>query len=422
MLRLFISLYLVIILGISLINSATEYLWQQIAPEEQNELSFLTDVIESTSSLISNDLEFIQYQQQTNFTLTKVAINDIAWLDEQQKRLHSGKSVVIYTPAEALIVYIKSSYNDDIYQFGPFITAGVDEQLKYVLMLFSYILLAIIIILWTKPIWRDLLYLSAIAKQIDNNEQLAVHPVKSRSAISPIVKTIQQMATRIQMLIEEQKQFINSVSHELRTPLSRLRFSIALLESSNEKIENSNANNRNHDIEQDVKEIETLIDELLSYARLEHISQQQMKTPVNISAVITEQCKKLQRGTVITLNNKIQEDIVCACNQHLFDRATQNLITNALKFAHEKVNVEAHIDQSANLLIVTITDDGPGVPEELLNDLFEPFKRADKNNKHSGYGLGLSIVKKAALWHNGTCTVRNSSHGGAIFSLMIPIS
>jgi len=221
------------------------------------------------------------------------------------------------------------------------------------------------------------------------------------------------MAARIQLLIQEQKQLVNAVSHELRTPLSRLRFSFALLNNIEEK--------QQKEIEQDIEEIEALVDEMLSYSRIEHVAQRQKNNMVNISELLINQVEKHQRSTHIALNQEISPLLNIYCNGELLERACQNLITNAIRYAKQQIIITAKIQH--NQLMISVDDDGEGIPKEEWTTIFEPFHRIDqsRNKALGGYGLGLAIVKKAADWHQGQCFVSESSLSGVSFTLTIPL-
>jgi two-component system OmpR family sensor kinase len=162
------------------------------------------------------------------------------------------------------------------------------------------------------------------------------------------------------------------------------------------------------------------VDEMLGYSRLEHIAQHQKKTKINVSELLNNQIEKLQRGSHIRLVHNIDESILCHCYGDLLERATQNLITNAIRYARSEVIVSASI--SSTYFTIKVEDDGCGIPPEDRADLFKPFSRVDKSRdkQNGGYGLGLAIVKKVIDWHNGQYFIEDSLQGGALFTLRIP--
>jgi len=413
MIRLFISLYLVVIIGLLTINWGSEFLWRQFAQHNSYELTQISNMARSLPYLLKQEQKTkISFFEVTGIPLTYVSVNDISWLSHQKKNLNTGEPVVIYNKNDQPSIYIQNNSTEQLIQLGPFPLQQTDKLTKYLILLGSYILLALFISLWIQPVWRDLRYLKTTAAQIKQNNFTIIGQNRSRSPISAIVKAFNNMASTITNLLAEQKQLINAVSHELRTPLSRLRFSLALVE--NIKTEQS------AEINQDISEIECLIDEMLSYSRIEHVSQELSKSQVNITELLINQVEKLQRGTHIKLKINIADHLVFSCQGELIERACQNLIVNAI--GHAKAEVIVLANTQNRQLTITVCDDGNGIPLANRNEVFNAFHRLDKsrNKNHGGVGLGLAIVKKAMDWHRGQCIASESTLGGASFIITIP--
>ncbi len=411
MLRLFVSLYLVVIVAIFTINLASEAIWQRLnSHESEQQLNTIT-LSEQLGKLITDKQQLTQLNNH-GLTLQLISTNDIAWLPEQQQQLNLGKAVSLYDLQQRHFIYVKTAINNQLLQIGPFEHDVAPTYLKITILVLSYVLLAVVIALWTRPIWNDLKQLTRLAHAIDNHQELAEEPPKSRSPIAAIVKTVNQMAARIKYLINEQKQLVNAVSHELRTPLSRLRFSFAMLKNIEEEQQQA--------IEQDIVEIETLIDELLSYSRIEHLCQEKHQSQANISELLNNQIEKHHRTSNITIIGNIPNDIEIRCNGELLERACQNLITNALRYAKHNIAISAGL--TAQTLEICVEDDGKGIAPEYWQSLFEPFSRVERSRdkNQGGYGLGLAIVQKACDWHQGKCTISHSNLGGACFTISIP--
>lgn len=410
MIRLFLSLYLVIILGILLINLTAEQVWQNIQQESNHELAnsklmvqrVIVPLIDSQAGTIDEQLQSISVKSPQDFV----------WLPEQQKQLDNGEVVVNFDSSGSVLFYYYHARLNKIFEIGPFEQASPSAGKVWLLKLLSYGLLAIVIALWTRPVWRDLNQLTTISQRIDNND-FSLQPVTNHhSPIYPIVRTVNKMANRISQLLSEQKYLVNAVSHELRTPLSRLRFSLALLTNiEKEQLE---------DIENDVEEIEHLVQEMLDYARLEHVAAQQAFAEINIVQLLEQQGLKHARSSNIKIDiSTSQQSIFWVCNAQLVERACQNLITNALRYANSIVKVSV-IEEHGDLTI-TVEDDGVGIDPKEWPHVFAPFSRVDKsrNKQQGGYGLGLAIVKKSSLWHDGDCEVGRSNLGGAKFTMRL---
>jgi signal transduction histidine kinase len=417
--RLFINLYVVIICGLLAINFVSEQIWSHYA-NESDELIYSQRFIELLPQLISpSEREINLVSSSLNVPVSVISIADVAWLDEQLAQLKRGHSVTQYNEQDEIVFYVKVPHENMMYQIGPFVNPQAMSQNLYVkwgILALSYFLLAAVIAVWIRPLWRDLHQLNQMAAAIADGD----HAVKlSRHSISPInhvVVTFHQMAHRIKRLLDDQKHLVNAVSHELRTPLSRLKFALVLLPTSDKASVN--------DMEQDIKEIEILVDEMLGYARLENMNQHIDKSSVDLSMLINEQLSKLVFVLPLNINKNIPSSLLYVCNAKLIERIIQNLLVNATRYAKNTINISLNIDNQE--LILLIEDDGVGIADSEAGKVFEPFYRLEslgessESSSGTGFGLGLAIVKRICDWHLATCKVERSSLGGCKFILSFP--
>jgi len=430
MFRLFVSLYLAVVIGLLTINWASETLWlylsqhintSSISQKESSlpsqfipaELTHTMALAKSLPVLIQADENKRQlFEKQTGLALSIFSEHDIAWLEEQEALLQQGEPLVTYNQKEQWVIYIESAQDQKIYQLGPLITPPNEQPyIKYLILVFSYLLLAAFLALWTRPIWADLLQLKSMAEKITLGDLEVKQKVNTGSPTAIVVQTFVDMASQITRLIAEQQQLVNAVSHELRTPLSRLRFSLAMMKNIDPI--------QLDEINKDVQEMENLIDEMLGYARIESISQSMHKSNVNMSELLFHHVDKQQRATDKTLTLVMDKNLFFHCHGSLIERACQNLITNAVRYAEQQVVICAKIEEKE--LIITVSDDGCGISTEDQDKIFKPFTRINKsrNKEDGGFGLGLAIVKRIVDLHQGHCHVKHSSLGGCKFILRI---
>jgi len=426
--RLFINLYLVIILGLLSINWLSEQLWLNFVaseplPEQQwhylEKVAKFLPLLSAENSQSNSDI-VNKLSTTLNVPITIVPMNDFSWLSEQTEKLLAGDVVLNYDEKGNVIFYVKLLDNANIYQLGPFnrnlqLEARY-QYFKWIFLCISYLLLAGVIALWSRPLWKDLNQLTTMAGDIANGKLDVDIYTNNHSPIKQIVITFKDMAHRIIRLLSDQKQLVNAVSHELRTPLSRLRFSLAMLEGANEE--------QRKEMVQDVSEIETLIDEMLSYARLENINQDIKKSSVELTALITTQVGKLRRISDVNIKWQQPKPYFYHCNENLIERAIQNLSTNALRYANN--NIEISLVITRHQVKIIVEDDGSGISEHDKDKVFEPFCRLeshrnrDKNQQQGGYGLGLAIVQRICEWHKAYCTLSKSNLGGCQFIITLP--
>lgn len=232
-----------------------------------------------------------------------------------------------------------------------------------------------------------------------------------------------RMADHIQRLVGVQREMIHGVSHELRTPVARIRFGVQMIEDC-EDLEMLRS--QLSAIDGDIQELDELIDEILTYARLEQggpiMAVQRTDIVETVEQVVREQ-KSTRPDLEITASipDAARQAPWAEAEPRYIHRAIQNLVGNATRYASARVLVECHFDDQT--MRIDVHDDGPGIPEEEWDKVFTAFARLDdsRTRKSGGYGLGLSIVRRILYWHGGQAFVgRSEKLGGACFTLVWP--
>jgi two-component system sensor histidine kinase RstB len=242
-------------------------------------------------------------------------------------------------------------------------------------------------------------------------------------SVGRLASAFNNMAMQLQQLLTIQREMVRAVSHELRTPVARLRFGLEMLGDAP-----TTALRRKYQdgMDNDIQELDRLVDEMLTYARLEQgappLQFQLVDLDALLDQVLSEQALlrpevHLQRGT-----EPGAQPVMVEGELRYLHRALQNLVTNAMRHAETWVRVSYHLTTTHCQL--DVEDDGPGVPEEEWERLFTPFLRLDDSRTRAsgGHGLGLSIVRRIIHWHAGRALIATSdSLGGARFSLVWPL-
>ncbi|WP_097460796.1 ATP-binding protein [Mangrovitalea sediminis] len=249
--------------------------------------------------------------------------------------------------------------------------------------------------------------------------------VDNVSIVDRLSEAFNSMAEHIQRLVQVQQEMIHAVSHELRTPVARIRFGVQMIEDCTDE---ATLHKQLVGIDSDIQELDELIDEILTYARLEQGGPILATQTVNLQEVV-EQVVREQQMTRPNLNIHAVVDLTSDDWKYVdvepryIHRAIQNLVGNATRYAAGEVRVHCHFGEET--CRVDVEDDGPGIPEEDWERVFTPFARLDdsRTRKSGGYGLGLSIVRRILYWHGGQAFVsRSEDLGGARFSLVWPRS
>jgi signal transduction histidine kinase len=227
------------------------------------------------------------------------------------------------------------------------------------------------------------------------------------------------MAARMQTMIAARDRLLHGISHEMRSPLARLRLHAELLraESGAQHAARLGA------IDREISRIDTLVDEILTMARLEradvlifeHCPLAPLIEDGVRSAMVEAEASRI--GIVVHT-----DDLTIPCAPPLLARAIDNLLRNAIQYAPAESRIEVCARAAGACVEISVADMGPGVPEAALKDIFDPFYRASNAAHDGGYGLGLAFVRQVAALHGGTAEAQNREGGGLRVTLRLPIA
>ncbi len=257
--------------------------------------------------------------------------------------------------------------------------------------------------------------------------------VRVSSTVSPrkdelgkLGKDFDQMAARLESLMTSQQRMLRDVSHELRTPLARLQVALELARTKS-KGESKHEHDR---IESEAQRLNHLIGQILELVRMEQQEFTLTLANENVSNIVRNISKdanfeaiKQNKGVVLTSI----EDYNVEVNAELLSRAIENIVRNAVRYTPKDTNVEISVEKNIEnecYFTITVKDFGPGVPNEALEHLFEPFYkvRSREGVDSSGYGIGLTIADHAVRLHNGSISAKNGKASGLIITIELPIS
>lgn len=231
-----------------------------------------------------------------------------------------------------------------------------------------------------------------------------------------LARDFNRMGARLQSLIGSQRQLLRDVSHELRSPLARLRVALALAERANAE-ERARLWPR---LTQECDRLEALIDEILTLARLDADSG--AACPIDLAGLVA----RLRNDYALSApEREIRSELAPGLDlsgwPDMLERALDNLLRNALRFSPADRPVEIRAERHGERLLLSVRDQGPGVMEEYLARLGEPFYRAPGQSA-PGHGLGLAIARRAAERHNGRLILANHPEGGFVANLDLPLA
>jgi signal transduction histidine kinase len=244
---------------------------------------------------------------------------------------------------------------------------------------------------------------------------------RRRDEIGQLARDFDAMAGRIENLVGSQRRLLRDVSHELRSPLARLTVALQLARDR-EGVQAAEALDR---IERETGRLDDLIGQLLLLERLEARAPDAEAEDFDLCDLLNEVVDDASFEASAT-QRWVEFETVSRCPMRgypaLVRSALDNVLRNAVRHTAEETAVEVLIDCGEQRAEITIRDHGPGVPDEHLETLFEPFSRvADARERSTGgAGLGLAIARRAVEVHGGTVTARNHPEGGLEITIRLP--
>jgi signal transduction histidine kinase len=328
---------------------------------------------------------------------------------------------VFYDSADAPILYQRIPGTRLLLALGPLPQDLQSGWLDVLVTSAYYALVALILLLWIRPFYRDLSRLRGAAAEFGKEDFSTRVELNAKSNIFPVAQSFNAMADRIEYLVSAHRELTNAVSHELRTPLARFKFSLEILARSNDPQKRQQYLDN---MKADVVELEQLIDEMLSYARLSEQNLLMKLVDVDLRQWLQQELSTYANEPVrVACSFSIQPptaDYRSTFNPELMARALHNIVRNGLRYARSTIDVHAQLD--AETATIRICDDGPGIPPDMQEKIFEPFSRLEtsRDKASGGYGLGLAIAARILQRHQGRVTAAGCEPNGTCFALTWP--
>jgi signal transduction histidine kinase len=229
--------------------------------------------------------------------------------------------------------------------------------------------------------------------------------VEGHDDVARLAESFNRAASQIEQLVQAHKTLLANASHELRTPLARIRLAIELMKQSADPI-------RRAGLEEDIKELDRLVDEILLASRLDAVAENMAAEELDLLAVAAEECARYDdthlEGTSINLRG----------DPWLLRRLLRNLLDNAIR--HGAPPTEVRIARGAGSATIQVWDSGPGVPAAEFAKVFEPFYQPKDGRNRVGNGLGLALVRQIARRHGGDARCVLMEDGRSCFFVSLP--
>ena len=246
---------------------------------------------------------------------------------------------------------------------------------------------------------------------------------KRRDEIADLVRDFDSMAGELRKQIVSERNLLSGVSHELRSPIARIRLALALARSPDSR-EREEMLDR---IEQDTIQLDSMLERILTVARLESGQYKPKFESLSLNEVVDEVLSDARfeaAATNVSINYADDALVNVSGDPGLLRSAIENAVRNAIFYSGQSGTIDVRLRVEEGDAVLTVRDNGKGVPEEALPLLFKPFYRVDdsRGTTTGGMGLGLAIVRNAVVAHGGTVSARNVSPHGLQVEFRLPVS
>lgn len=416
--KLTLSLIIIILCGTFGIGWAIDqYVANRSDDANKDIISYYQDLGYQFATSLDNITQIEPFIQQWNKRnsnqLSLVAQKDFPLPSELESDFIDGKVLVLESDGKLSLHYFLPN-KSLVLTFMP------DELSKplatsvfsLMLTILFYIGIIFFVMIWLYPLIKRLTALRTTASELGSGDLSKRILLSRTSYINDIESEFNRMAQKIETLVTDNKIISSAVSHDLRTPLARLRLGLDVLSESTDKHEREKYQTR---LSRDLDEMQSLIEVLLNYAKLDQSLVKIEKVPVNLCESISSYCEHIStEEKSISLIN-FDKLLLVNGNEKFLMMLFSNIIGNAIKYAKSRVVVEVKLMK--NFVRFEISDDGNGVDKENRKIILKPFVKY--NSK--GFGMGLAIADRICQWHKGELEVTQSSElGGALFRVTLP--
>ena len=388
----------------------------------------LLDDLSYYRTLAEKQQRLQQIQKFFPFKLTLQSINKLQLDTDQKSRLYRKDIVIMFrdnTSVEnsSIRVLAPTEIQDTVVDLGPIpLFNWFPLNLIISITLISMFLISLGVYALIFPLERKLQLIQSGITKVREGKLNTKVKVVGEDEIAHLAATFNSMTEHIRRLIESQRELTRAVSHELRTPVARIRFAVDMLADTDDY--DDRMSQRDY-IDQDIESLNGLIDEILTYAKLEEGSPKMDWEDVDLQELVSQIVRETNAlGKPVTVKvGKVQKGAFAQADRRYLHRVLQNLAGNATRYAESTIIISAGLEK--NEAFISVEDDGQGIPEKDREKVFIPFARLDDSRTRAsgGYGLGLSIVSRIAFWFNGRMSVDESpTLGGARFIMKWPKS
>ena len=328
-------------------------------------------------------------------------------IDRSLRRELKSKRLVYWfdTTSYKDLIDLKIKYSDGYFQFYiPKERVTNSSARMFALWItFPAFLLITIAIIFLKNQTRPIINLAKASERFGRGEEVDEFRPSGALEIRQAGYEFDKMRKRIIRHLNQRSEMLSGISHDLRTPLTRMKLQLAFIKDEN----------ISKKLSADIDEMEKMLNEYLQFSKLGSVEKTET---FDISDLIESTVKKYNNN----IKTKLRDRTYINARKNLIQRCLNNLIENSIKYAK---NIKIQLEKINTNIILTIDDDGIGIPKNEYNNVFKPFYKIDKSRSEtkSSVGLGLSITSDIVKSHGGTISLGQSEEKGLRVKIIFPI-
>ena len=304
------------------------------------------------------------------------------------------------------LIHINIKHNDGYFEF--FIpkdrVASSSARIFALWITLPALLMITIAILFLKNQTRPIINLAKAAERFGRGENIDEYRPSGALEIRQAGLEFDKMRKRIMRHLNQRSEMLSGISHDLRTPLTRLKLQLSFIKDED----------LSKKMSLDIDEMEKMLNEYLQFTSSSYLEKDET---FDISELIENTISKYENDNI---SKKLIPRVYMNGRKNLIQRSLNNIIDNSIKYS-EKIKIE--LSKSKNNILITIDDDGPGIPENEYQNVFKPFYKLDKSrgDSRSSVGLGLSITSDIIKSHGGNIILGKSLLNGLRVKVFFPL-
>ncbi|GAA0300458.1 two-component system sensor histidine kinase EnvZ [Psychrosphaera haliotis] len=266
--------------------------------------------------------------------------------------------------------------------------------------------------LFARHLNRPMQSLKQAAEQVGKGEFPPEIKAQGSEEVVAVTQAFNHMSSGIQQLEKDRSFLMAGVSHDLRTPLTRIRLATEMMSQTEQFLREG--------IIKDIEDMNAIIDQFMEYIR--HHKMEELEF-YQINCLISDVVEAEEVNRPRSFELKLDDSLPAITIRPVaIKRAISNLVENALRYSSDEIIVSSYLEEDKQHISFEVSDKGPGIPEQDMKRLFEPFTQGDSARGVEGSGLGLAIIKKIIDMHNGNIVLINRKEGGLTAKVTLPVN